>query len=92
MNIQATIQVRVEENLKAKAAKVFQSMGLDLSSGIKLFLKEVTMSEVLPFTPSTQKGKELRHYKLYKKEIADAKKHGKRYTSGKELMDDLLKD
>ncbi len=92
MNIQATIQIRVEEDLKTKAADVLRKMGLDLSSGIKLFLNEIITSQVLPFLPATEKGKELRYYEQYKKEIAWAKKYGKSYTSGKELMDDLMKD
>jgi len=90
MSIQTTIQIRIEEDLKDKASDVLKNIGLDLSSGIKLFLKEVVTSESVPFIPSTAKGKKLLHYEFYKKEIAEAKKSGKRYTSGKELIDDIL--
>jgi DNA-damage-inducible protein J len=89
MSIQTTIQIRIEESLKEKASKAFKEMGLDLSSGIKLFLTEVATSETIPFFPSTSKGKRLLHYD--KKEIAEAKKSGKRFTSGKDLVDDILK-
>ena len=92
MSTQTTIQVRVEENTKTKVADILNNIGLDLSSGIKLFLNEVITSESIPFVPSTKKGKELKHYELYRKEIAWAKKHGKGYTSAKKLLDDLLKD
>ena len=88
MNIQTTIQIRIEEGLKEKASKAFKEMGLDLSSGIKLFLTEVATSETIPFFPSTSKGKKLLHYD--KKEIAELKKSGKRYTSSKEMIDDIL--
>ena len=91
MNIQTTLQIRVDNSLKEKASDALKAMGLDLSSGIKLFLNEVAQTETIPFQPSTQKGKELRHYKLYKKEIEFAKKYGKRFTSGKDLLDDILK-
>jgi len=88
MNIQTTIQIRVEEDLKEKASKVLKNIGLDLSSGIKLFLKEVATSEAIPFFPSTPKGKRLLNYD--KKEIDELKKNGKRYTSNKEMIDDIL--
>lgn len=92
MNIQTTIQIRVEEALKEKASSTLKAMGLDLSSGIKLFLNEIINSESLPFLPATKKGKELRQYELYKDEIVQAKKNSKRYSTGKELMDDVLSD
>lgn len=87
-----TLQIRIEEKTKNKAAEILEKMGLDLSSGIKLFLNEIITSEALPFKPSTEKGKRLRYYEQYKKETAWAEKHGKRYTSGKELVDDILRD
>ncbi len=91
MSIQSTIQLRIDNSLKEKASNALKGMGLDLSSGIKLFLNEIVISETIPFLPSTVKGKRLRHYKLYEKETAWAKKHGKRFTSAKELMDDILR-
>jgi DNA-damage-inducible protein J len=92
MDIQTTIQVRVEEKIKSKAADILNDIGLDLSSGIKLFLNEVIASESIPFIPSTKKAKELRYFEQYKKEMESAMKEGKRFTSGKELIDDVLKD
>lgn len=90
MNIQTTIQIRIEESLKDKASKALKDMGLDLSSGIKLFLTEVATSETIPFFPSTKTGKKLRHYELYKKEIAEAEKNGKGFTTAEEMLDDIL--
>jgi DNA-damage-inducible protein J len=90
MSIQTTIQIRIEEDLKEKASEVLKDIGLDLSSGIKLFLKEIVASESIPFFPSTVKGKRLLNYEMLKKEVAEAKKSGKRYTSGKEMIDDIL--
>lgn len=33
-----TIQIRIDPKTKAKAKKVFNKMGLDMSSGIRLYL------------------------------------------------------
>ncbi len=92
VNAQTTIQIRVKESLKNKASKVFKNIGLDLSSGIKIFLAEVANNEAIPFCPATPKGKKLLHYKLYKKEIAEAEENGKRFDSAKEMLDDILRD
>ena len=43
------IQVRVEETLKEDAIKVFEKLGLDLSTAIRLFLKKCVDENNLPF-------------------------------------------
>lgn len=45
-----TIQVRIDEKTKRQARKVFSGMGLDLSSGIKLYLTRVAKDEAVPFS------------------------------------------
>lgn len=47
----AQINIKIDDDLKQGAAKVFSSMGLDLSTGIKIYLKRVTQNNELPFTP-----------------------------------------
>jgi DNA-damage-inducible protein J len=46
-----TIQIRIDETTKRKAKKVFNKMGLDVSSGIKLYLAQIVRDDALPFTP-----------------------------------------
>lgn len=47
----AQINIKIDDSLKQEATKAFSSMGLDLSTGIKLYLKRVTQDNKLPFTP-----------------------------------------
>ena len=47
-----TLNVRIEEKTKAAASKALKSMGLDLSTGVKLFLHQVVTEKGLPFTPT----------------------------------------
>ena len=54
-----TLQVRIDQKLKIQAQKTLEALGLDLSSGIKLFLTQVAHDKELPFTPSTR-AKEIR--------------------------------
>lgn len=43
------LQVRIDPELKEKAEKVFEKLGISTSQAIKLFLNQVTMNNGLPF-------------------------------------------
>lgn len=52
----ATINVRIDEADKKKAQAVLEDMGLDLSTAIKMYLKQVVHHESLGFTATTANG------------------------------------
>ncbi len=52
----ATLQVRIDEKTKAKARKILEKTGLDMSSAIKLFLQQTIIMKGLPFRPLTANG------------------------------------
>jgi len=83
-----TVQIRIDEKTKLAAQKTFKKMGMDMSSGVKIFLTQVVKDQCFPFVPSTKKTIALR--KEWDKEAAEALKNGKRYTSTKEMMDAIL--
>jgi len=86
-----TIQVRIDEKTKAKARKVFHKMGLDVSSGIKLYLNRVIEDETIPFVVRTENGYTPEEEHRMIREAAYIKKHGKRYTSTAEMWKDIMK-
>ena len=45
----ATVNTRIEPDLKAKAESVFDAIGLNASSAISLFYQQVVYSRGLPF-------------------------------------------
>ena len=45
----ANINVRTDAELKAQAQKIFESIGLDLSTAVNLFLKQTVRANNLPF-------------------------------------------
>lgn len=51
--VNTLIQFRVDEKLKQDASKVYEDLGLDLSSAIKLFLKKTIKLKKLPFSINT---------------------------------------
>ncbi len=48
-----TLQIRIDPKTKKAAAKVFKDLGIDMSSGIKLYLTQVARKEAIPFAPDT---------------------------------------
>ena len=88
-----TIQIRIDQATKTKAQKAFKNMGLDLSSGVKYLLTRVgntnSLSYICDFGYMHKYSSE--NAQKLKKEIEFAKKYGKRFSSAKELVDDILK-
>ncbi|OGI95541.1 hypothetical protein A2917_03250 [Candidatus Nomurabacteria bacterium RIFCSPLOWO2_01_FULL_42_17] len=86
-----TIQIRIDSATKARAQKTFKSRGLDLSSGIKFLLaREMNpknLTYICDFGYLHKYTPEM--LKKYEKEAEWALKHGKRYSSTKEMFDDL---
>ncbi|MEI7709504.1 MAG: type II toxin-antitoxin system RelB/DinJ family antitoxin [bacterium] len=78
-----TMQIRIDSLTKIKAQRAFKEMGIDMSSGVKMFLTQVATDQCMPFVPSTAKTRAIR--KQWDREVAWAIKHGKRYTSAKEM-------
>lgn len=46
----ALVQVRIDNELKTQAIKVFDDVGLDLSTAIKIFLKRAVQKKGIPFS------------------------------------------
>jgi len=82
-----TLSIRIEDGLKKKANKTLSSIGLDMSSAVKLFLNQVVTNKGLPFTPTKRTPLEIRAE--WDKSVAEALKSGKSYSSAKEVLADL---
>jgi len=86
-----TLQLRIDAKVKTNAQKILKEMGLDLSSAIKMFLTQVVNTRKIPFQILTENGFTPAQERKIIKETEWAKKHGKRFTSAKEMLDDILK-
>jgi DNA-damage-inducible protein J len=49
----ANINVRTDAELKVQAQQIFESIGLDLSTAVNLFLKQTVRANNLPFIVGT---------------------------------------
>ncbi|MDE1975385.1 MAG: type II toxin-antitoxin system RelB/DinJ family antitoxin [Patescibacteria group bacterium] len=86
----ATIQLRVDPIVKNKAAKILADLGLDLSSAVKLFLTKVINTSSIPFEISKKGTYTASQIRMMMKETEEAEKNGKRYSSAKSMLDDIL--
>lgn len=85
-----TLQIRIDKKMKDAAQKTFKSMGLDMSSGVKLYLAQVVNNKEIPF-PVMSADYWPREKKLALiKEAEYALKHGKRYANIQEAHRDIL--
>ncbi len=50
------LQVRVDDTLKEQAALVFENLGIDTSTAIRMFLKRAVMENGIPFRMTLPKA------------------------------------
>ena len=81
----STITVRVDDNVKKEATKVFQTIGLDMSSAINVYLKQVIRSNGIPFSVSADVPNETTIRAIREAEKGKMKS----FSSIDELMEDL---
>lgn len=85
-----TLQIRIDQKTKAAAQKAFHSMGLDMSSGVKLYLAQVVNKQEIPFhVLSADYWPREKKLQLIK-EAEWALKHGKSYATIEEAHRDIL--
>ena len=89
----STIQVRIDEKTKKSAKKVLDSIGMDMSSAVKIYLHQIVESQGIPFRLLTANGLTMQQ----EKEILQASEEAKRGINvsgpfeGKVAIDHLKK-
>ncbi|MBI4065686.1 type II toxin-antitoxin system RelB/DinJ family antitoxin [Candidatus Kaiserbacteria bacterium] len=81
MSTKTTINIRTELKTKRAAQSVFKRMGLDLSTGVNMYLSRVVHDKAMPFTPRTVNGLTSEQEAQLIRETEYAKKHGRNYTA-----------
>jgi len=91
MTTNTQIQIRIDKSTKNKAKKVFESIGLDMSSAIKMFLCQTINAGTLPYNVRDENGFTFEQIRGLKKELEDAKRSHESYNSIKEMIDSIYK-
>lgn len=86
------LQIRIDKKTKEKAQKTFRQMGLDMSSGVKLYLAQVVNQQKIPFSVMSADYWPIEKKKKILREVKNALEHGRSYLSAAELHEDILCD
>lgn len=87
-----TIQIRTKEKTKKAAQRILETLGLDLSTAINIYLVQIIEKKGIPFEILTENGMTAAEEREILNEMESALKHGRRYASAKEMHRDILKD
>ena len=85
----ATINVRIDDQIKKDSEKVLNELGFGMTTAINLFLRAVIWHNGIPFSLEIPNKKTMRAIKEVENEISSGKVKGKKYGSVTELRKDL---
>ena len=80
----AVLQVRVDDELKNQASAIFEQMGLDLSTAVRMFLKRAVAVEGFPFEMMLNESG-LRLHKL----MTELQKHSEKIGNSEMTLDEI---
>lgn len=86
----ATLNVRVDEDLKKQASELFASLGLDMSTAVNMFLRQSVMRDGIPFEVVKPNAETLAAFAEVEEMKAHPEKY-KSYTDVDEMFGELLK-
>lgn len=72
------LQVRIDESLRAEAAELFDRLGIDTSTAVRMFLKRAVMENGIPFRMTLPKETYIaeKGYRLLKELNEEAERNG----------------
>lgn len=82
----ANLQVRIDDDLKVRAQNVAESMGIDLTQAVRMFLTQMVRVNGLPFRPQADPFYSEKNIRHLEKVAEDLK--GGRNTHVHELLED----
>jgi DNA-damage-inducible protein J len=88
----AHIQLRIDEKTKKEAIDLFDTLGMDLSGAITVFLRQAILTQSIPFPLRTANGFTPEQEQQILRETRASLMYGKRYSSAAELLRDTLGD
>ncbi len=86
------IQIRIDTATKREAKKILDNLGIDMSSAVKLFFRQIINARNLPFELRGENGLTLHNAEMLRESIISAKNSTKTFKSGSALLKDVLRD
>jgi addiction module RelB/DinJ family antitoxin len=76
------IQIRIDAATKKRRRRSFDGLGIDISSAVKLFFRQVIKRKNIPFELRGENGLTLRNAEALRESIVSAKNSGRSFKSG----------
>lgn len=86
----AVVQVRIDEEVKSQAVAVLNSLGMDTSTAINVFFRQVIAENGLPFQPKQAKFNNETLAAIKESDEMVKNGTGKSYSSVEDLFEDAL--
>jgi len=85
------LQIRIDPKIKKETKIILDQLGLDMSSAVKMFFKQIINAKNIPFELRGKDGLTLRNAEILRESIIDASNSSKSFESGRALIKDVLK-
>ncbi|HKK54648.1 MAG TPA: type II toxin-antitoxin system RelB/DinJ family antitoxin [Patescibacteria group bacterium] len=85
------LQIRIDHKTKKETKAILDQLGLDMSSAVKMFFKQIINTKNIPFEIRGENGLTLKKAETLRESIIDAKNSSKSFQSGSSLIKDALK-
>ena len=86
------VQFRIEDELKNEATAVFEKLGIDMSTALRMFLKRAVLENGIPFPMTLQNTYDAQAVlKAVKAMTLDAKQNGSADLTIDEINDEISK-
>lgn len=86
------IQIRIDAKTKNEAKKVLAGLGMDISSAVKIFFRQIINTKNFPCELRDENGMTLRNAEILRESVVSAKNSEKSFNKGSALIKDALKD
>lgn len=86
------LQIRIDTKTKREAQKILDNLGIDMSSAVKLFFRQIINARNLPFELRDENGLTLHGAEILRESVISAKNSTKTFKSGSALLKDALID
>ncbi|MBU4375569.1 type II toxin-antitoxin system RelB/DinJ family antitoxin [Patescibacteria group bacterium] len=84
------IQVRIDSKTKKETQRILESLGLDISTAVKMLFKQIINTGGLPYEIRDENGFTFRKKQELKQAIVEAKTSSKTFDSADKLIKDAL--
>ncbi|OIO07142.1 hypothetical protein COX68_01940 [Candidatus Falkowbacteria bacterium CG_4_10_14_0_2_um_filter_41_15] len=86
------IQIRIDSKTKNEAKKILDGLGMDMSSAIKIFFRQIINTKNFPCELRDENGLTLQHAEVLRQSVVSAKNSAKSFNKGSALIREALKD